>query len=444
MLSSVSTSIATVILLIAVGGWILYAIFNARATRAEVGSEIELAANRKEYYDDEILEGRKIERTQLLGILFLAIITVALPLYWVLEPSRQAGAIVGFDKRFVNWGAGLFAPTAEGGFNCAGCHGGMKATGGVAPFAITDPKTGEVKSVNWKAPALNTVLYRFSEDEVRFILNYGRPFSPMSAWGTIGGGPMNDQQITTLISYLKSIQIPRDNCVNLKDDPKTCAGGTLPTDKNAELQAEAERLVAAGTYGSLGEAFFNLNLYGGGYSCARCHTKDIHTEIHKSPVVAHLDQTSLADRRCVSSQIKVTCWISLRVVPSWASATENRDKEAAECPRSVGCIPRPNSHPSLNTCGACDVVSAVGSQLATRNSRNPCSTHHGDVSDRWNVFVARHQCGCAARIHDHSGRVSRMDDVDGACLVDLRHWAQRSRANMKPAAPSQLCEMAHC
>ena len=105
MISSVSTSIATVILLIAVGGWILYAIFNARATRAEVGSEIELAANRKEYYDDEILEGRKIERTQLLGILFLAIITVALPLYWVLEPSRQAGAIVGFDKRFVNWGA---------------------------------------------------------------------------------------------------------------------------------------------------------------------------------------------------------------------------------------------------------------------------------------------------------------------------------------------------
>lgn len=273
MISSVSTSIATVILLIAVGGWILYAIFNARATRAEVGSEIELAANRKEYYDDEILEGRKIERTQLLGILFLAIITVALPLYWVLEPSRQAGAIVGFDKRFVNWGAGLFAPTAEGGFNCAGCHGGMKATGGVAPFAITDPKTGEVKSVNWKAPALNTVLYRFTEEEIRFVLNYGRPFSPMSAWGTIGGGPMNDQQITTLISYMKSIQIPRDNCANLKDDPKTCAGGTLPTDKNAELQEEAERLVAAGTYGSLGEAFFNLNLYGGGYSCARCHTK---------------------------------------------------------------------------------------------------------------------------------------------------------------------------
>ena len=29
--------------------------------------------------------------------------------------------------------------------------------------------------MNWKAPALNTVMYRFTEDEVRYILNYGRP-----------------------------------------------------------------------------------------------------------------------------------------------------------------------------------------------------------------------------------------------------------------------------
>jgi mono/diheme cytochrome c family protein len=32
-------------------------------------------------------------------------------------------------------------------------------------------------------------------------------------------------------------------------------------------------LVAAGTYSTLGEALFNLDLGGGNYSCARCHTK---------------------------------------------------------------------------------------------------------------------------------------------------------------------------
>jgi hypothetical protein len=40
-----------------------------------------------------------------------------------------------------------------------------------------------------------------------------------------------------------------------------------------EIQAEAERLVAAGTYKTVGEALFNLDLGSGNYSCARCHTK---------------------------------------------------------------------------------------------------------------------------------------------------------------------------
>ena len=274
MIASTSTSIAWIILLISLAGWGVYAYFNIKASRAEIGSEQLLAANRKPYYDDETLEGPRLERVQVLGLLFLVIITVALPLYWVLEPGRQAGAQFGFEKRFTEWGGTLFAPTAEGGYNCAGCHGGMKATGGVASYAVTDPKTGEVKAVSWKAPALNTVLYRFSDDEVRFILNYGRPFSPMSAWGTIGGGPLNDQSITTLIEYLKSIQIPQDNCVETRGayNP-TCDEGQLPVDKNEEIIVEAQRQVDAGTYGSLGEALFNLNLNSGAYSCARCHTK---------------------------------------------------------------------------------------------------------------------------------------------------------------------------
>ena len=73
----------------------------------------------------------------------------------------------------------------------------MNATGGVAPYTVTDPTTGEVTAVDWMAPALNTVLYRFDEDEVRYIITYGRPGSPMSAWGLEGGGPMNAQQIDT-------------------------------------------------------------------------------------------------------------------------------------------------------------------------------------------------------------------------------------------------------
>jgi mono/diheme cytochrome c family protein len=274
MIAATSKSIGMLILLASLGGWILYGVFNIRKGRAEVGAEQTLAANRKEYYDDETLEGPRLERVQILGLLFLAIITIALPLYWVLEPARQAGAESEFETRFVDWGSALFAPTADGGFNCAGCHGGMKGTGGVAPYAVTDPKTGEVKSVTWKAPALNTALYRFSEEEIRFILNYGRPFSPMSAWGTIGGGPLNDQSITTLIDYIKSIQIPQDGCAKTRSHYNpTCDEGSLPKANNDEIMNEAKRLVEVGTYGSLGEALFNLDLGSGAYSCARCHTK---------------------------------------------------------------------------------------------------------------------------------------------------------------------------
>jgi mono/diheme cytochrome c family protein len=274
MFAATSKSIGLLILLASIGGWVLYGIFNIRKGRAEIGAEQTLAANRKEYYDDETLEGPRLERVQVLGLVFLAIITIALPLYWVLEPNRQAEANFGFEKRFVNWGSQLFAPTADGGYNCAGCHGGMKGTGGVAPYAVTDPKTGEVKSVTWKAPALNTVLYRFSEEEITFILNYGRPFSPMSAWGTIGGGPLNEQSIDTLVDYMKSIQIPQAGCIETRSyyNP-TCDEGSLPEENNKEIMAEAQRLVTAGTYGSLGEALFNLDLGSGAYSCARCHTK---------------------------------------------------------------------------------------------------------------------------------------------------------------------------
>lgn len=273
MVANVATNVGIIIAAVIALGWAVYGLSNIRSGKREVGSEIELAANRKPYYDDETLEGRKLERTQLLGVAFLAVITIVLPVYWILEPARQSGAVDKWVHEFERLGGNLFATTADGGFNCAGCHGGMAATGGVAEYPVTDPNTGEVKIVSWKAPALDTVMSKFSEDEVRFILEYGRPFSPMSPWGLVGGGPMNDQQIETLIAYMWSIQQEREGCIVADDDPRSCDGGVLAADKSAEIQSEAERTVANGTYGSLGEALFNLELGSGAYSCARCHTK---------------------------------------------------------------------------------------------------------------------------------------------------------------------------
>ncbi|HEX9258879.1 MAG TPA: c-type cytochrome [Acidimicrobiales bacterium] len=263
------SSVAVTLLVVLTLGWLVYIWANLRKARPEVGSEIELAPNRKPYLDDEALEGRKLETTQMLGVVLLVVSAVGLPLYWLNEPGRMEGAIAGYNKRFAGWGANDFDVTANGGFNCAGCHGGMKATGGVAPYTITSPTTGEIRAVSWKAPALDTVLYRFSEDEVRFILVYGRPYSPMSPWGIAGGGPMNDQQIQNIIEYLKSIQVPMEGCA---EGETICADGRAPKSLTDEIQKDAEALVASGQAKSMGEALFKLESASGAYSCARCHT----------------------------------------------------------------------------------------------------------------------------------------------------------------------------
>src|SRR3546814_1757123 len=144
-----------------------------------------------------------------MGLVLLAVVAVGLPLYWLNEPGRQDGAVENFDSTFVKRGAALFAPTAYGCYDCAGrpSSGGV---GGIAPFTLTDDEGEFVATVTWQAPAFDTVLLRYSEEEVRYILVYGRPGTPMPAWGEEGGGPLTTQQIDELIAYIKSIQISAD------------------------------------------------------------------------------------------------------------------------------------------------------------------------------------------------------------------------------------------
>jgi mono/diheme cytochrome c family protein len=240
-----------------------YAIANiVRSGKAEVGSELEIAPNRKPYYSDEQLEGPKLDRTLTVALLMLLVVSVGLPFYWLMEPGRQSNAATDFNDTFIKAGSRMFAVTADGGFNCAGCHG-AKGIGGVADYNLTLPD-GTIKVVKWKAPALNTVLLRYSRDEVLFILTYGRPFSPMPAWGVTGGGPLNDQQLQNLIDYLESIQLTPDQAQQAARDNLAQV--------MAQTGADGQPL-----YRSEGEALFNLGLTdgfaGGAYSCGRCHTQ---------------------------------------------------------------------------------------------------------------------------------------------------------------------------
>lgn len=218
-----------VAILTVVGALFYLALHLRRRERPPVGAEIELAPNRRPYLSDDELETRKLEGAQKFALAMMVIIAVGLPAYWLREPGRQAGAVEGFDDRAVKRGRSLFLPTnsPEHGahFGCADCHG-PNGEGGVTSYTLNDPANPDAlpRKVQWRAPSLNDAMLKFSREEIREILVFGRANTPMPAWGVEGGGPMNAQQIDDLVAYIESIQLDakdvrEENLIRYGTDP---------------------------------------------------------------------------------------------------------------------------------------------------------------------------------------------------------------------------------
>lgn len=250
LVAALQQRIALAVVLVMVAGWVVYLIGSARRTY-QPGSELEVAPNRKQYFDDDRLEGSRLTKYLWWAFAMLAISAVGLPAYWLREPYRQQGAGLDrgaayFDEKAVERGRNYFQaapgnPPAprEPHYGCETCHG-VKGIGGVATYTITDEANPDApaRQVQWQAPALNTVMLRFRPEEVLQILTYGRAGTPMPAWGVEGGGALNEQQLEDLVAYLESITL----------DPRA---------------VKEENLARYGTDGTrLFEAF-----------CARCHTQ---------------------------------------------------------------------------------------------------------------------------------------------------------------------------
>ncbi|MEM9203706.1 MAG: cytochrome c [Actinomycetota bacterium] len=207
--ASTQRTVGLVILAIVFLGGLVFVYFNLRSARDEIGSEIELASNRKPYLSDEELEGKKLDLALGSSLVLLTIVSVTLPLYWLGEPGRHEGRDLDTWRIATNRGEEIYLEGAQ----CVNCHG-PEGAGGVVNTAITS-ETGEfVAQVNWKAPALNTLLSRHTEDEVVHVLNFGRN-GVMPAWGAGGGGPLTDQQLEEVIFYIRSVQLTEEE---IRDD----------------------------------------------------------------------------------------------------------------------------------------------------------------------------------------------------------------------------------
>ena len=310
----------------------VYWIFNWLEGRHETGAEIELAANRAEAVPDEVMETKRLDLALTGGLALLTIIAVAYPLYWLGEPGRQQGLVEFTDDQAVRQGFDLYEA------NCAQCHGTANGDGGTVTFSLVDTNGVFEAQVEWTAPSLGAVLDRFSYDELKHVLNFGRTNSPMPAWGAAGGGSFTDQQIDRVIQYLASEQKTTDEIrqgvlgglddaalfkarqdnaelynaqlahedwihdleedltlfdVWIDNDAEFAAAvGNVETAEDAlevlegnkdgvaaQLDAIAEEILVASETDQIieGELLFNNPAAGGAYGCARCHSCLLYT-----------------------------------------------------------------------------------------------------------------------------------------------------------------------
>ena len=228
-------------------------VFVAMAILGSRGKQPAPPANTVQYYDDQTMEGPKLERFLGAAVIFSAILAASLPVYWLLEPDRQEKMNEFFEEDAAERGrlrfavAGTVPPSEILQLDCARCHG-AKGEGGSATFVLQPDQPGElVRTVSWAAPSLDDVLLRFSPEEVNQIITYGRPGTPMPAWGLPGGGPLPEQPVEDLVAYLQSITI-------------------TPEEARKRNTERVQKIMEDNPGISEGQALFMG-------ACARCHTK---------------------------------------------------------------------------------------------------------------------------------------------------------------------------
>lgn len=219
-----SSSVVITVVVIAAIIWLAVLAVSALRSRGREEIPVNLAPGEP----DESLETSRLERVQQAAVLLSAFLAVGLPLYYLGEADRQAQFEEDFHTESVERGLDHWEE-----FACASCHG-ADGSGGAATY--TERRSGV--SVNWAAPSLNDVFYRFDRDEVRYWITYGRQNTPMPAWGVEGGGPMNEQQIDELLDFLESPEF---------QVPQAEAAGQVPSRAGASLSNldDADSIVAA-------------------------------------------------------------------------------------------------------------------------------------------------------------------------------------------------------
>lgn len=212
----------------AVLAWMAYLFVNSRRRRS--ATQEEAPYNLQPYMSDDELENKKTTRVLQGALLMAILLAILIPVYALSEPDRQADAAEFFEEEDLHFGERWYTQ-----FSCIECHG---PDGGGGAAAFVEERSGV--DVAWNVPSLNDVLYRYSEDEVRFWIVYGRAGSPMPASGLEGGGAMTVQEVDQVIEYIRSFQIPQEEAL-AKSDPATASALTRIANGDETVQSFIDR-----------------------------------------------------------------------------------------------------------------------------------------------------------------------------------------------------------
>lgn len=226
-IGAVALTLVVVLLLV----WMAYLVLNSRRSRA--ASQEVAPPNQSQGISDDELENRKLTRVLRAALFGSILMAVIMPWYALNEPGRQEAFAESTIEANVEEGEHWYSPE---GFACQDCHG-PEGVGGAAAFV--EPRSGVATS--WAVPSLDDVFFRYSEEEVRHWIVFGREGTPMPSNGLEGGGAMTVQEIDQVMEYLRSISVTQEEAFGKSEGTADraltqIAGGEETTQRLIDLQ----------------------------------------------------------------------------------------------------------------------------------------------------------------------------------------------------------------
>ena len=144
-------------------------------------------------------------RLKTLGVLLVVATAAFTMLYWVTDSARREQIATGQEEELLEFGEVIFSddPSEPAAAGCARCHG-PEGEGGEIP---NDPEGRSAPSLR-TASLANKI--SVNPNYVHLAVSYGGVVvsgnvnSPMPAWSSEVGGPLNEQQIEAVVTLVES------------------------------------------------------------------------------------------------------------------------------------------------------------------------------------------------------------------------------------------------